>query len=260
MSDEPFIHQYGALAAPVADLDPEIDRVDPEDVHELLQTVRALRARNAELLRENADLSEQVQEFQAGNGYDVAHEHGVLTAMKEIQKARARADVAWARLAELENAVTWMTSCTGCARMLDASYADHCRAEEADTARGWLRTRIRTLVRRRAELEADLREVNGQRADALRKASKEITRALAAEAAVQRVRAALDMYAACHCPPPGRYEHGEGDCPTSWCPLIASAAPSAPPARRPDPSTRTRRSVPRSATPGSPGTCQVRTR
>lgn len=72
------------------------------DVPALAAEVRRLRARVAGLLRENVGLSEQVQAFQSGDGYDVAHEHGVLTAMKEIQNARARASAAWARVAELE--------------------------------------------------------------------------------------------------------------------------------------------------------------
>lgn len=38
-------------------------------------------------------------------------------------------------------------------------------------------------------------------------------------AAVERMRAVLDMYAACHCPPPERYEHGDSDCPK----LVVSA-------------------------------------
>lgn len=36
------------------------------------------------------------------------------------------------RLAELEHAIDWQTSCTACARMLDASIHDHERAEQAE--------------------------------------------------------------------------------------------------------------------------------
>jgi hypothetical protein len=39
------------------------------------------------------------------------------------------------RLAELESAINWQTSCLSCARLLDASYADHARAEEAERER-----------------------------------------------------------------------------------------------------------------------------
>jgi hypothetical protein len=36
------------------------------------------------------------------------------------------------RIAEYENAITWGTSCLTCARVLDASIADHQRAEKAE--------------------------------------------------------------------------------------------------------------------------------
>ena len=45
---------------------------------------------------------------------------------------RRRADVAEKRLAELENAVSWQTSCTSCAATLDASYQATVRAESAE--------------------------------------------------------------------------------------------------------------------------------
>jgi hypothetical protein len=45
---------------------------------------------------------------------------------------RRRADVAEKRLAELENAVRWQTSCTSCAATLDASYLATVRAESAE--------------------------------------------------------------------------------------------------------------------------------
>jgi hypothetical protein len=45
---------------------------------------------------------------------------------------RRRAEVAEARLAELENAVSWQTSCTSCAAVLDASYRNHVRADIAE--------------------------------------------------------------------------------------------------------------------------------
>ena len=45
---------------------------------------------------------------------------------------RSRADVAEKRLAELENAVSWQTSCTSCAATLDASDQATVRAESAE--------------------------------------------------------------------------------------------------------------------------------
>ena len=38
------------------------------------------------------------------------------------------------KLAEHENAITWETSCLSCARVLDRSYAETCRAERAEAA------------------------------------------------------------------------------------------------------------------------------
>jgi hypothetical protein len=44
---------------------------------------------------------------------------------------RARAEAAETRLAELENAVTWGTSCLSCSRVLDSAHAETVRAEGA---------------------------------------------------------------------------------------------------------------------------------
>ena len=41
-------------------------------------------------------------------------------------------------LAELENAITWGTSCTSCARVLDSAYEQTCRAERAEEKVGRL--------------------------------------------------------------------------------------------------------------------------
>lgn len=38
------------------------------------------------------------------------------------------------RLAELENAIDWQTSCTSCARLLDSGYEERVRAETAEHA------------------------------------------------------------------------------------------------------------------------------
>ena len=68
---------------------------------------------------------------------------GELTA-----KHRERARAAEAKLAELENAITWNTSCTSCARVLDSAYEQTCRAEAAE---GKL-AEIRRQCNRAAEL------------------------------------------------------------------------------------------------------------
>lgn len=56
----------------------------------------------------------------------------VGAAMTVLGPLLERAEAAEGRLAELENAVTWETSCTSCARVLDSAYAETCRAEAAE--------------------------------------------------------------------------------------------------------------------------------
>lgn len=56
------------------------------------------------------------------------HFLGVLVVA--LDAATARAEAAEARVAEYENQLNWHTTCENCARLLDASYADHCRAED----------------------------------------------------------------------------------------------------------------------------------
>lgn len=43
-------------------------------------------------------------------------------------------DALRARVAEYENGISWNTSCTSCAKVLDSSYRDHARAEKAEQA------------------------------------------------------------------------------------------------------------------------------
>jgi hypothetical protein len=59
---------------------------------------------------------------------------------------RRRADVAEKRLAELENAVSWQTSCTSCAATLDASYQATVRAESAEEKLAQIRDLAGELV------------------------------------------------------------------------------------------------------------------
>jgi hypothetical protein len=58
------------------------------------------------------------------------------------QQAEAERDRLAARVAELENAITWETTCLNCARILDSCYTETVRAEKAEAAvqrvREWL--------------------------------------------------------------------------------------------------------------------------
>jgi hypothetical protein len=51
---------------------------------------------------------------------------------EEIARLRGSLDAAEAKLASYDSAISWATSCTACARTLDASIADHDRAEAAE--------------------------------------------------------------------------------------------------------------------------------
>lgn len=57
---------------------------------------------------------------------------------------RAAREKAEARVAELENALNWQTSCLACAKMLDSSIADHDRAEAAEAQVAALREELET--------------------------------------------------------------------------------------------------------------------
>ena len=69
-------------------------------------------------------------------------------ALAAQQAAEAKQQEAEARLLELENALTWQTSCLACSRVLDSSIREHERAERAEaSAKSW-------------EEEARLRAIN----------------------------------------------------------------------------------------------------
>ena len=61
---------------------------------------------------------------------------------------RARAEAAEARLAELENAICWNTSCTSCARVLDSAYAETVRREAAEAALAAIKAECRGHLER----------------------------------------------------------------------------------------------------------------
>lgn len=52
----------------------------------------------------------------------------------ETAALRERAEEAERKLAELERALNWQTSCLACSRVLDSSYAETVRAEKAEAA------------------------------------------------------------------------------------------------------------------------------
>jgi hypothetical protein len=74
-------------------------------------------------------------QLEAHGAYVIPYEMGefradiiaVLEAAAPLIAAEANA-----RLAELENAISWNTSCTSCAAVLDSSYREHCRREAAE--------------------------------------------------------------------------------------------------------------------------------
>jgi hypothetical protein len=89
-----------------------------------------------------------------------------------IDEQRQRAEQAEERLAELEGALNWQTSCLACARVLDNSIAEHERAEQAEAG-------ARRLKGLAEGLQAELRAA--------------ITAQGQAEAAVERVRALAEQ-------------------------------------------------------------------
>lgn len=50
----------------------------------------------------------------------------------EIECLRAELEHLYAKVAGYETAITWNTSCTACAAILDSAYAETCRAERAE--------------------------------------------------------------------------------------------------------------------------------
>lgn len=66
----------------------------------------------------------------------VAQKHQALAERKaclaETNRAREAEQAALRRVAELENVITWDTTCGNCAKLLDASYTETVRAEKAE--------------------------------------------------------------------------------------------------------------------------------
>ena len=54
------------------------------------------------------------------------------TIAAAVAVERSRAEAAEAKVAAYENAITWNTSCTGCATILDSSVAETFRREQAE--------------------------------------------------------------------------------------------------------------------------------
>ena len=56
----------------------------------------------------------------------------MLDCARLVNRHRERGDTAEAKVAEYENAITWNTSCTSCAAVLDSSIAETFRREQAE--------------------------------------------------------------------------------------------------------------------------------
>lgn len=96
-----------------------------------------LRAEQAaDLLAEQTQRAEQAERER--NDYRDRFTNQMTAATELIEKLR-QAD---ARLAELEGALNWQTSCTSCARVLDSAYAETMRAEQAEALAARYRIQI----------------------------------------------------------------------------------------------------------------------
>lgn len=85
-------------------------------------------AHRAEQDAVHADLSQLLRVLGMGDHARPQSSHEVmLDAINEVGRLRTR-------LAEIENAVTWNTSCTSCATVLDSAYRETCRREAAEAA------------------------------------------------------------------------------------------------------------------------------
>lgn len=85
-------------------------------------------AHRAEQDAVHADLSQMLRVLGMGDHARPQSSHEVmLDAINEVGRLRTR-------LAEIENAVTWNTSCTSCATVLDSAYRETCRREAAEAA------------------------------------------------------------------------------------------------------------------------------
>lgn len=155
--------------------------VEPEDARPP-QGDTARRDRLAKALRGKHDSTDARPSYRAADALLpvveaalAAEQETVSRVMEETltqwiaraQKAERERDEALQRLAELEGALNWQTSCLSCARLLDASYADHVRAEQAERERDDYRARFTNQMAAATDLIEKLRQ---------------------AEAAIQRVR------------------------------------------------------------------------
>ena len=106
------------------------------------------------------------------SAFEIGVKDARITALEsQVTALRKRAEEAERKLAELEGALNWQTSCLACSRVLDSAYAETVRAEQAETERAALTDRNRNLDTQLT------RERQGR---------------LAAEAAVRRIRTFLE--------------------------------------------------------------------
>lgn len=85
-----------------------------------------------------------------------------LCHVLDEEALRAELVAARARLVELENAITWNTSCLSCSTVLDSSLAATERAEKAEADRDRYKELSDDLVVRRRDLVGALRAANAQ--------------------------------------------------------------------------------------------------
>jgi hypothetical protein len=64
------------------------------------------------------------------SGNDIPSDHHRGEAAAALAELKPELE----RLAEYEHTINWMTTCTGCARVLDSAYAETMRAEKAEAA------------------------------------------------------------------------------------------------------------------------------
>lgn len=73
-----------------------------------------------------------------------------LDLIETVEKLAAERDKFKAACAELDKAITWHTSCLRCSSLLDASYAETCRAEQAEQQRSEALAEVERLRELRA--------------------------------------------------------------------------------------------------------------
>lgn len=82
-----------------------------------------------ELRRDRDHQRRKAEDFEGR--YETAHDSR-MHAEDCYRRELKRADALAARLADYENGISWGTTCTSCARVLDKSYEEYVRADKAE--------------------------------------------------------------------------------------------------------------------------------